>query len=214
MAEQRTAQIQKRLTSLLILEGYTEQVFYPLLRDQFFKNIRIELRNIKGQGNINKDILSEIYKYTYNNPCDLVRAYCCIDAKEQERSATPFDLSEIHQRARERKMVQVLSIKEILANPEVESWFFHDIEGIYKFLGTKVSQRNPKKYSNTRNLCKKDLERLFHMSGKEYLPGKRAENFINNLDIAKIVSGCQELREGIALIKSQADNLTNHLFGS
>ena len=31
-------------------------------------------------------------------------------------------------------------------------------------------------------------------------------------DIDKIVSGCRELRQGIEKIKSQANDMTNHLF--
>jgi hypothetical protein len=112
--------------SLLILEGYTEEVFYPIVRDKFLRDIRIENRNIKGQGNINKDVLSEIYKYTYHNRDDLVRAYCCIDSERDKLSATSLDLELICDKARERKMYQLLSVNSILADPDIESWFFYD----------------------------------------------------------------------------------------
>lgn len=214
MAKRRTAKVNDKPVSLLLLEGYTEQVFYSVIRDRFLEGIRIELRNIKGRGNVNKDILSEIYKYIYNNPNDFVRAYCCVDTERVKRTATPLDLDFICEKAKEKKMNQVLSVHAILAEPEIESWFFYDIEGIYKFLGTKASQRNIKRYKNPSSLTKKDLQQLFNSNrfGKVYLSGKRAANFINHLNIEKIVANCKELSEGIALIQSQANDLTNHLF--
>jgi hypothetical protein len=198
--------------ALLVLEGDTEKVFYARLRAEFLGGIRLDLRNIKGRGNINKDLLAEIYKYTYNNPNDLVRAYCCIDTESQNQSATPFDLEVVREKVKASKdMRQVLSVDAILANPEIESWFFYDIEGIYKFLNAKKSQRNIAKYQNPRNFCKKDLQRLFARFQKVYTPGERAEHFIRSLDIAAIVDRCKELSRGIALIISQAEDSTNHL---
>jgi len=213
VSKQRNAHIHNKPVSLLVLEGYTEQIFYPLIRDQFLKGIRIELRNMKGRGNVNKDILREIYKYTYTNRDDLVRAYCCVDTERAKRTATPIDLEFIREKAKERKrkMREVLSIDTILADPDIESWFFYDIEGIYKFLRAKRSQRSTKKYSNPKSLCKNNLQRLFHSFGEVYLPGRKTANFINSLDIDKIVSKCKELRDGIELIQSQANNLTRHL---
>ncbi|MCX5638235.1 MAG: hypothetical protein NTX52_11175 [Planctomycetota bacterium] len=211
MPRPKTAKSADKPVSLLILEGYTEDVFYPLIRDKFLKGIRIELRNIKGRGNVNKDIISEIYKYTYNNP-DKVRAYGCVDTERHKQSATPFDLDSIREKAKERNMTQVLSIHQILADPDIESWFFYDIEGICEFIRAKSSQQNTKKYSNPSRLSKKNLQELFHKFGKEYLPGGRAQHFINSLDIEKIVSCCKVLGDGIELIRSQAENLMSHLF--
>lgn len=212
MSQQRNANISDKPVSLLVLEGYTEQVFYSVVRDKFLKGIRIELRNIKGQGNVNKDILSEIFKYTYNNPDDLVRAYCCVDTEKGKCTATPLYLDFIREKAKERKMSQVLSIHAILAEPEIESWFFYDIKGIYGCLSAPKSRRNPKIFNPAKKFGYKDLQRLFEKHGKIYTKGKRAGNFINHLDVGKIVSNCKELREGIKLIQSQANNLTNYLF--
>ena len=212
MSKRRNAKIHNKPVSLLVLEGDTEQLFYHIIRDKFLKGIRIELRNIKGRGNVNKDVLCEIYKYTYNNRDDAVRVYCCVDTERQKRTATPIELDLIREQVKIKKLRCVLSVDLLSADPEIESWFFYDIEGIYKFLGVKTSQRNVKKYSNPKNLCKKDLQRLFHRFEKEYLPGKRAANFINHLDIDKIITECKELHDGIALIQSQATDLTNNLF--
>ncbi len=198
--------------SLLILEGYTEEVFYPIIRDQFLKGIRIELRNIKGQGNINKDVLVSILKYTYNNPSDFVRAYCCIDSERQKITATPLDLNFVRQQICQRKeMNLILSVDAILADSDIESWFFYDIKGIFRHLRAKPSKSDSQKYQNPYSLCKKDLEELFYRLGKAYISGKRVKNFICNLDINKIYSNCKELREGIEKIKSQSIDLSNHI---
>lgn len=212
MTKRRNAKITDEPVSLLILEGDTEQIFYPILRDKFLQKARIELCNIKGRSNINKNVLSEILKYRYNNRHDLVRAYCCVDTERGKCTAIALDLECVREKARERNMSQVLSIDAILADPDIESWFFYDIAGIYSFLRARTSRRNIQRYGNPSTLCKKDLQQLFQRFEKVYLPGKRATNFINHLDIKKIVFMCRELREGIELIQSQAKNLTNHLF--
>ncbi|MFH1716112.1 MAG: DUF4276 family protein [Planctomycetota bacterium] len=199
--------------SLLVLEGDTEEVLYSIVQDRFLHEIRVRQTNIRGRGNVNKDVLGEIFKYAYNNRNDFVRAYCCVDTERQKRSATPFDLDFVREQVRRnKKMVRVLSIDAILADPEIESWFFCDIDGIYRFLSAKKSQRNPKRYRNPENLCKQDLQELFGRFGRVYSPGYRASNFLHNLDIDKIVSQCRVLSDGIQLIQSQADDLTNHLF--
>ena len=212
MSKRGNAKANEKPVSLLVLEGDTEQIFYPLIRSKFLQDIRIELRNMKGRGNVNKDILSEIYKYLYTNSNDSVRAYCCVDSERDQRSATPLDLKLICQKAKERKMSRLLSVDQILADPDIESWFFYDINGIQKFIGARQSQLSTKKYANPKNLRKKDLQQLFHRFGKEYMPGKRATNFINKLDMERIALNCGELREGIQLIESQAGDLTSRLF--
>jgi len=212
VSKRGNAKANKKPVSLLVLEGDTEQIFYPLIRNKFLQGIRIELRNMKGRGNVNKDILGEIYKYLYTNSNESVRAYCCVDSERDQCSATPLDLELIRQKAKERKMSRLLGVDQILADPDIESWFFYDIDGIRRFIRAKKSQLNTRRYANPKNLRKKDLRQLFDRFGKVYVPGQRATNFINNLDIKKIALNCGELREGIQLIQFQAADLTNHLF--
>ena len=212
MAKRTRSIAATRPVSLLVLEGYTEAVFYPVIRDAFLAGIRVELRNMKGQGNVNKDVLSEIFKYAYNNRNDLIRAYCCLDTESQNQSATPFDLEVIREKVKaSREMERVLSVDAILANPEIESWFFYDVEGICKFLNAKKSHRNTRKYANPQRLTKEDLQCLFRQFGKVYTSGSRADHFIRSLDINKIVASCHNLSAGLRLIKAQADNTANHL---
>lgn len=105
-----------------------------------------------------------------------------------------------------------LSVNLIKATQQIESWFFYDIEGIYIYLKVPKSQRKRNAYQPPERFGYRDLQRLFEKYGKTYMKGKRAESFINKLDIEKIVCNCKELREGIQLIQSQAGDLTNHLF--
>jgi hypothetical protein len=195
----------------LILEGDTEELFYPLIRDRFLKGVPVELRNIKGRGNVNKDVCCEIYKYAWNNTNEDFRAYCCVDSERHQRSATPLDIDFVRQQVVTRGINRALSVDAILADHDIESWFFHDIEGIYAFLGARKSQRNLTKYRNSSGLGKRQLQSLFMQFSKVYMPGKRAAHFIRALDIDRIVTRCSVLRQGIELIKTQAHNPENHL---
>jgi len=199
--------------SLLILEGDTESVFYPIVRDHFLKGIKIHLCQVNQGSNINKQILSKIFIYIYNNPNDLIRVYCCTDTDRNKNSPTPFDIPLIENEIKKKQeMRSVLSVNSILADPEIESWFFYDIDSIYKSLRADKSKRNHEKYKNNKSLGKRELKKLFEQFGQIYLPGKKSTHFISQLDIGKIVNKCKELQEGISLIKSQATDLTNYLW--
>jgi len=193
--------------SLFILEGDTEDVFYRLVCEKFLRGTRRELRQIRSGGNIDRQVLSEIYKYTWNNPYDSVRVYCCSDTDRIKRNPTPLDVKHIRSVVEERKMIKVMSVDTILADPEIESWFFLDIESIYEFLKVQRSKRNLRKYRNVHTLSKKDMQKLFERFGQVYIPGKRAENFIRHLNLEKIVRKCDVLRKAIQLIKEQSENV-------
>lgn len=211
MPDQLGKGICSNVVSLLILEGDTESVFYPLIRDHFLRGIMVELRQVHSGGNINKQVLSKIFTYTYNNPGNLVRVYCCSDTDRNELRATPLDIGYVRELVKSSQITNVLSVDAIRADPEIESWFFYDIDSIYHFLKTKKSKRNPKKHKNVKSLCKKDLFDLFEQSRSVYTPGKRAENFIRHLDLDKIMACCKELREGIERIQRQANSSNKHI---
>jgi hypothetical protein len=197
--------------SLLIIEGETEQIFYRIIQDNYLQGIRYRTFNIKGQGSINRQVVGRIQRFVRDNPDDMVRAYCCLDAVQETRTATPLDMEIVREQIRARKLKTVLSVDAILADPEIESWFFYDIEGIYKFLRAKRSERNVRKYRNPGSLGKADLQRLFRRFDQEYSSGKRAEHFIRSLDMEKIISSCTGLKAGVDLIKSQARDRSNHI---
>jgi len=200
-----------RPVSLLVLEGETEEIFYPLVAAKCLPGISLQYRLLRGQGNINKQVIGAAGQYLRNHPADLVRVYCCIDAETDKKSATPLDLDLIRRQIVARDLHAVLSVDAILADPEIESWFFHDIDGIYTFMGMQKSKRKPAKYRNAANFGKRDLQRLFEQSGRIYTSGKRARNFIETLNLDRILSRCSALAAGVELIKTRATDLTNHL---
>jgi len=212
VAKQEASNRCKVPVSLLIIEGETEQIFYPIIVRKYLSGLRITRYNLKGQSNTNKQVIGRTQLFLRDNPNDLVRVYCCVDAERGKRSATPLDLDIVREHIKARRLKGVLSVDQLLADPDIESWFFYDIEGIYSFLRAKRTQRNPRKYQNPRSFGKKDLQKLFRQFDKEYLPGKRTVNFISSLNIDKIVSNCKDLHEGIKNIKRQGRDLTNHLF--
>jgi len=212
VARKGTRHRRSKIVSLLILEGDTEEVFYPLIRDKFLEGIPVELKNIRGCGHTNRDVLSEMYKYTYNNPQDLVRAYCCLDKSNQKISAVPLELEFVRNQIRSNsKLTQILSVRSIIADPEIESWFFYDIDGIFKFLRMPRSQRNRSAFRPAQNFGARELQRLFERNGKPYCKGKRSRNFLESLDLETIVENCQPLRNGIQTIRDLPQDPINHI---
>lgn len=200
------------VVSLLLLEGDTESIFYPLVRDKYLVGMRAVLRQVQCGGNTNKKMLAKIFQYVHEHPSERLRVYCCSDTDSNNNSPTPLDIGLIRKTVKERNMQCVLSVDKILADPEIESWFFYDIDGIYEFLRAKKSQRKPDSFKNPKNLGKRELQNLFEQFGSVYTPGERANNFVKNLDLNKIVNCCRELRMGIERIKARATDLRSNIF--
>jgi hypothetical protein len=201
----------KEPLSVLLCEGDTEEIFYSRIKVFCFASLRPKVEELKGLFNINKKIIDRIQIYVRQGKEDPIRAYCCVDRESRYGQVPGLDIDSIIDFVRKEGIEQVLSIDSIIATKQIESWFFYDIEGIYDFLKAPNSRRNPGKYKPPERFGKKDLQRLFDQFGKDYQSGRSAENFINHLDIGKIVSKCKELREGIEKIKSQSDDLSNHI---
>jgi hypothetical protein len=197
----------------LLCEGETEEIFYSRIKKEYFTNLKTKVVELKGLFNINKKIIDRIQTYVrQDKKREPIKIYCCVDRESRYGQVPELDINIIKDFIRQEGIEQVLSIDSIIATKQIESWFFYDIGGIYDFLGAPHSKRNPKKYKPPENFGKKDLRRLFEQFGKDYKSGKRAENFINHLDIGKIVSNCKVLSDGIELIISQAKDLINHIF--
>ena len=75
----------------------------------------------------------------------------------------------------------------------LESLFFIDIDGIYKFVRAKKSLRKPSKYRNYRKLTHCDLSAVFKQFGHEYHKGVRCKGLVAALDLEKIATA-NELR--------------------
>jgi len=214
MAKKQKAKLIKKPISLLLTEGDTDEIFYNRIKDDFLTGCRITVENIHGLYNINLKIMSRIVDYSKKHEDEIIRVYCCLDRESRYGQVPEFDVKIITKYVKDENIKKILSINSIIATQQIESWFFYDIDGIYVFLNVPKSRRKPTSFKPPERFGYKHLQRLFERYNKTYTKGKRAEYFINQLDVNKIASNCNELREGIELIKSQSNDLTNHLFSA
>ncbi len=213
MARGKTAKDSEKPVIYLLYEGVTEKIFYEnRIIPQYLKRLNVKGRDVKGNTKLPKMSLA-VSQPPFVKKGQKLRIYCCTDNDATYQRVPDFDLDSIRKACKKEKLKNVLSVDAIVANMELESWFFYDLDGIYDFLGVSEGKRKPKqKYKQPRRCNKKDLKTLFHKHGKSYRGGKSSTEFIKSLDIKRIMAGCKELREGIALIKAKANDLTNDLF--
>lgn len=198
--------------SLLLVEGQTDCIFYTRVKSVCLDGaLRVSVHHLRGLFNVNKKIL---HRLTARDPHTPVRAYCCLD-RESRHSKTPgFDLDFIRGELRSREARHVLSVEAIIATQMIESWFFHDLVGIYRYLRVPKSKRRRTAYTPPERYGKIDLQRLFRRYEREYVEGKRSTAFIESLDVAAIATRCEELKTGLSLIERWAEDDTDHLFGA
>jgi hypothetical protein len=205
--------ISKKPISLLLVEGETDEIFYKQVKTKLLTDYRCSIvKNLGGNYNINARVIERIDNYLQQHQDEKIRVYCCLDRESRYGQVPEFDIKRIKKYIKDENIRSVLSIDLIRATQQIESWFFYDVERIYGFLRVPRAQRKPRAFNPPEKFCYMDLQRLFERYGETYNKGKKAANFINHLNIEKIVSNCKELREGVQLIQSHADDLTNHLF--
>ncbi|OFX60022.1 MAG: hypothetical protein A2046_02240 [Bacteroidetes bacterium GWA2_30_7] len=193
--------------SLLILyEGETEGEFYKLVFEKFIppRKIKINYSNLKGVYNITKKVESKIESYLLNATfitCNHIHIFVAYDREGTREKESLLDIEYLKSEFLYKKS-RIASINEIVATQDLESWFFHDLEGIYKFLKVPENQKNYKAYINVEATNNTILSALFHKFNKHYQKGKRAQGFISQLDIDKIVCNVKELNDAIQIIKS------------
>lgn len=212
MVREDQSNLTRKPISFLLAEGDTDEIFYKRIKNDFLSGCRITVENMHGLYNINLKIINRIVDYSRKHKDEKIRVYCCLDRESRYGQVPEFDIKKIKKYVKGENIRAILSIDLIRATQQIESWFFCDIDGIYKFLKVPVSKRNPKSFRPPEKFGYKQLQRLFERYNRTYTKGKRTENFINQLDIHKIASNCKELREGIGLIQAQSVDLTNHLF--
>jgi len=200
-----------RLISLLLVEGETEVVFYKKIQATFLRSCRSTIYDLKGLLNVNKKIINRLVGYTENHEDEKVRVYCCLDRESRYGEVPGLNIGRIKKHIKDERIANVLSVDLIRATQQIESWFLYDIENIYGFLKVPNHERNPRAYKPPERFNYKDLHRLLERYGKAYSKGKSGENFINHLNIEKIVRECKELRDGIELIRAQTNDFMNHI---
>jgi len=212
MVKEELHKVIKKPMSLLLVEGETDMLFYKRIKNTCLKEYRTTIRDLEGIYNINKKVINGIMNYVQQHRDENIRVYCCFDRESRYGEVPEFDIRKVGKYIKDEMIKTVLSIDLIRATQQIESWFLYDIEGIYEFLRVPRTQRNPKAFRPPARFGYKALQKLFERYEKTYTKGKNAQNFINHLNIGKIVSNCKELWEGIELIKLQTDDLTNHFF--
>lgn len=189
---------------LFLYEGETEGEFYSKIFLKYVphRRIRISKANLHGNYNLNEKVKNKILSFL-DKKKDHNQIHVIIALDRDGPRNTPTMLNNallendfIYPRSR------VKSIRQIVATQDLESWFFHAIEGIYKFLKVPVARRNIKKYSNVEATNHQTLSHLFHINKKHYQKGTRVEGFINNLDIDLIYNNVPELKSAFNFIQS------------
>ena len=189
---------------LFLYEGDTEAEFYKHIFNNYVppRKIRRNYSNLKGVSSLNDKVGSKIESYLLNdsfNDRNNIHVFIAYDREGSRETETPLDIETLR-----KKYIypdsRVSSINEIVATQDLESWFFHDLEGIYKFLRVPRSKRNMNAYNNIEATNNRVLSCLFHRYNKHYQKGKRVEGFLQQLDIDKIYNNVQELKDAVELI--------------
>jgi hypothetical protein len=196
--------LKKNPNSILFLyEGDTELEFYSRVINKYIpqRKIRITASNLDGVYNLDKKVKNRINEHLLKNLLEeqitVIVAYDRDGRKEKEsRLMVEFVKSKIEQ---DLGPERILSINEIIATQDIESWFLKDIDGVYKYLRVPHKERT-NKYQNTESFNCTDLSNLFRRYRKNYQKGSRAEGFIEALDIDIIYNNTPELKEGIKII--------------
>ncbi len=168
-----------------MVEGDTEILFYKRVRDRYFKNAKCKIKNLKGNYNINMKVLDWTSTHLNDNKKIEFCLCICID-KESRSDQAPIDMELIKDELRNFSNIKAENIELYEAIQDIESWFFHDIDGIFKFLKfkqNKLTKNARRKYKPVEKLNHQDLSKLFMQAGKEYIKGDSSEYFINSLDI-------------------------------
>jgi len=184
---------------LFLYEGETEGEFYKFFFDQFpSRKIRIYKSNLKGVYSLNNKVSSKIKSYLASKKfedCIQIHVFVAFDREGSRDNPCALDVGSLEHQFVGCNGARVVSINPIIATQDLESWFFHDLKGIYKFLGTPKSKANLKAYRNPDATNNRILSDLFHRFGKHYQKGRRVEGFLKSLDLKYIIDTVPELKE-------------------
>lgn len=135
--------------------------------------------------------------------------YAFIDKEGARSDVSAFDATAILKALKYEK-IKISNIKQIdkiEAIIMIESWFFHDLEGICKYINLEYTKTVKRNYSNTEILKSTHLSELFKKGKTKKHYKKGEESFLNSLDIEKIYNNCSDLRTGIqGIIKNFTDS--------
>lgn len=191
---------------LFLYEGETEGEFYTRI---FSENIpkgifKRTQKNLKGSKGISKKVQIAILSFLdEQNYADRMFVHVVVAYDRDGPSSKPGELNlEMLRREFVYPESRIISIEEIVATTELESWLFIDVNGILNFLGAPVRKLNLSRYNNHESFDSADLSKLFRVYKKRSYQKKRKKivGFIDSLDTKKIFENCEELRDGVKLI--------------
>jgi len=190
---------------LFLYEGETEKEFYKKIFELKLnrRDIKQNFGNLNGIFSLNEKVKSKIQSYLANsafNDYKSIHVFVAID-REGERHIPCVLNKEVLLKEFSIKNTRIASINEIVATQDLESWFFYDLNGIYKFIKVPVKSRNLKAYPNIEKTNNRILSDLFHKYKKHYQKGKRAEGFIDSLDLNKIYDKVEELKKAFEIMR-------------
>jgi hypothetical protein len=189
-----------------LYEGDTEKEFYSIIFKKHLSNrkIRLSYNNLKGiTTDINKKIEGKIHDHIRNPDHQdrlKIHVFIAIDREGTRKSEPLLDIEALNKKFIKPRS-RIISINSIIATQDFESWLFHDIEGICKFLKAPLTSNTFKKYSNVEKTNNRILAHFFREHGRTYFKGTRVQNFIETLDLDKIYKKCKDLREGVEKMK-------------
>lgn len=190
---------------LVLCEGETELEFYKILLGKYINpsKLRRNYSNLQGVYSLNDKVRSKIESYLQNDAyksCTDIHVFIAYDREGPRETESLLDIKNLKENYL-YSTSRIKSINEIIATQDLESWFFHDLEGVYKFLKVPVAKRNMKLFKNTEATHNRILSNFFYKHNKLYQKGKKVQGFLNYLDFEKIYSNVQELKDAILAIQ-------------
>jgi hypothetical protein len=189
---------------LFLYEGETEAEFYQKIFNDYIpkRKIRRNYSNLKGIFSLNDKVKSKIESYLQNDSslqCNKIHVFIAFDRDGPRGTETTLDIRYLRNKYIFQES-RISSINEIIATQDIESWFFHDLEGIYKYLRVPKAKRNLNAFNNIEATNNRVLSTLFHRFDRHYQKGKKVEGFLNALDIDKIFNNVKELKDSVMAI--------------
>ena len=198
-----SSKTQRKKLVYIFLEGKTEDVFYKRITNKYLKPFPKKYKNLQTGTNINMQIVRNLYHFLSDNSnleYDLY-VYAFIDKEGARSDISVFDSSSILMKLGENiKTDTIKELDSIEAIFMIESWFFHDLEGICRYINLSYTDTLKKNYSNPERLTDIHLSELFKKGNTKKRYKKGEDGFLNSLDIEKIYNNCSDLRSGIECI--------------
>lgn len=150
----------------IFYEGYTEEIFYKRIFRTYLRGIPNKTKNLQSGTGINKEIANELYYFlnSKENRNTELYVYAFIDREGTKNDLVEFDADAILKALNKKQIKKIEKIEVIIM---IESWFFHDLEGICDYIGLKCTDSLKKTYSNPEKLTHKDLQGLFRKGTKK-----------------------------------------------